>query len=189
MEILPPPGPRHGGGGRGGRGMGRRGTDPGPRSPHRPSRPLLPPQPTRLTIRPLASLESLEGRELLLLPQRSGVLSRDFNKDSDNNSVVTQSGQPSGVPALSHLSDHSHPFQGNLRPNLSGPSLCAWEGCKLERRGLKSGQTRDTYPPLLRPRADLKGRPESSSQINTAKRNSYQRIIILRNRDVKSLIS
>lgn len=73
--------------------MGRRGTDPGPRSPHRPSRPLLPPQPTRLTISPLASLESWEGQVLPLLPQRSGALSRDFNKDNDNNSTVTQSGQ------------------------------------------------------------------------------------------------
>lgn len=137
--------------------MGRRGTDPGPRSPHRPSRPLLPPQPTRLTIRPLASLESLEGWALPLLPQRSGALSRDFNKDSDNNSAVTQLGQASGVPALSHLSDHSQPFQGNLRPTGSGPSLCAWEGCKPKRQGLKITADQRTVPQLTtnRPLPDL----------------------------------
>lgn len=134
MEIRPLPGPRHGGGGRGGSGMGRRGTDPGPRSPHRPSRPRFPPQPTCLTIGPVASPESLDGWELLPYPQRSGLLSRDSGKDGDNNSKVTQSGQASGVQAGSHLSDNSHPFQGNLRPNLSRPSLCAWEEHKLERQ-------------------------------------------------------
>lgn len=60
---------------------------------------------------------------MLLFPPRSGWLSRDFNKASDNNSLVTQVGQASGVPTRSHLSDHSHPFQGNLQPNLLGPHL------------------------------------------------------------------
>ena len=59
--------------------MGSRGTDPGPRSTQRPKRPLVTPQPIRLTIRPAASPESSEGWELLLFPQRTALLSRDFD--------------------------------------------------------------------------------------------------------------
>lgn len=86
MDILPPPGPRHAGGGGGGSsGRGRRGTDPGPRSPHRPSRPLLPPQPIRLTIRLQLLPEGWKVGNLLPWPQRSVLLNRALDKDEDDN--------------------------------------------------------------------------------------------------------
>ena len=170
METLPPPGPRPRGGGRGGSGTGRRGKDPRPRSPHRPSCPLVrtPPHPLPicLTIRPAASPESLEGWELLLFPKRSALLSGDFNNQhGDNNSPVTQLGEASGIPTRSHQSDHSHPFQGNLRPNLLGPHLHAWQGSTLRDRSRQAADGR-RFPRshFQTPRGLKAGRPESSSQ-------------------------
>lgn len=104
--------------------MGRRGTDAGPRSPHCPSRPRLPPQPIRLTIRLVASPEISERWELLLFPQRSGELSRDFNR-TVTTTAVTHLGQAPGVPAPSHLSKASHPFPGQPSAKaVSAPPLC-----------------------------------------------------------------